>query len=334
MNATFLSTNLSISISISYLRQKGKCHNCRVQGVTSTHCWVLISLQRKARQNIDLAPHGHRILDVFLKFWDQDICRINICRWKHENEHDAPVDWGHGTSSLHKNSPRFYSLCLFPPSQVYFTCATFIPPHLSLRKVLLESFRSGQHGWSCEKVTSMGWHHRLEAKLNCIYKAALCSDEWLAATVWCDVPCLHTSWPSSQYYWTWYVLQLNNYFWYFHFGADRTKRTKQRTSEALEEHFFLGSQNRQLLSDRKSCNIPFFARSGELKSVRRKKLDSTLNLNWLFSRHKLTVNLPRQRNLLRELSAFPDRRRKLTSPCMHVVFQSSSSLFTVKAGRK
>lgn len=177
----------------------------------------------------------------------------------------------------------------------------------------------------------MGWHHRLKQSQAVFMRLLYAQTNDLQPL--CDVPCLHTYWLSSQYCWTWYATQLHNY-WYFHFGANGAKRTKQRTSEALEEHFFLGSQNRQLVSDRKSCNIPFFARSGELKSVRRKKLDSTLNLNWLFSRHKLTVNLPRQRNLLRELLAFPDWKRKLTSLCMHVMFQSSSSLFIVKAVRK
>lgn len=84
-----------------------------------------------------------------------------------------------------------------------------------------------------------GWSKTGLPTLN-IFRAALSSNQWLAATGWHLL--LHSQWLWSQYCWTSYTLPLNNYFWYLRFGAERydgAKRTKQRTSGTLEEHFIL-----------------------------------------------------------------------------------------------
>lgn len=109
-----------------------------------------------------------------------------------------------------------------------------------------------------------GWSKTKLPTLN-IFRAALCSGQWLAAPGW--HPQLHSQRLRCQYHWTWYILQLNNYFWYLHLDADRTKTTKQKISGVLEEHLILWSQKGQLLSFRNSCTISFSVRSGELQRV-------------------------------------------------------------------
>lgn len=143
-----------------------------------------------------------------------------------------------------KPSQDFLSWAFFLLSR-HILCVLLLFPHISpLGKVLLETFRRGEHvRMQLGRDGITGWSKTELPTLN-IFRAALCSEQWLAATDWHHL--LHSQWLWSQDCWTWYTLQLNNYFWYLHFGVDGAKRTKQRTSGALEEHFILGRQKVQL----------------------------------------------------------------------------------------
>lgn len=165
-----------------------------------------------------------------------------------------------------KPSQDFLSWAFFLLSR-HILCVLLLFPDISpLGKVLLETFKRGEHVWmQLGRDGITGWSKTELPTLN-IFRAALCSEQWLAATDRHRL--LHSQWLWSQDCWTWYTPQLDNYFWYLHFGVDGARRTKQRTSTWRTPH--LGETEGTTF--RNSCNISFFVRSGELQSGRRKKL--------------------------------------------------------------